>query len=354
MDIKRLIRKEVLEQRGYQAEVPSCRVKMDAMENPFTLSPSLKNILLEEMKKVSLNRYPEPGAPLVRKRFAQYYGVTPDMVIVGNGSDELIQILCTALANSASVVMIPTPTFAMYRIIALNCGRTVIELPLDSAFDLDLDATLDQISMKDPALVFISYPNNPTGNCFNEKKIEAIIAKSSGIVVIDEAYSVFSGKTLLPLLKKYDNMVILKTLSKLGLAAMRIGFLIGSADLVYELDKIRLPYNINSMSQVAAGFFLDQNQVFLNQVEDVVKRREELLEALRIMNGVSPYPSEANFILFRCDADADRIHRCLIERGVLIKNINGPGVLSNCLRVTVGNREENEEFIEALKSVVAG
>lgn len=352
MDIKTLIRKEVFEQQGYRTDITSCTIKMDAMENPFTLSPFLKDKLSEEFIKVPLNRYPELGALTIRKRFAEHYGVGEDTIMIGNGSDELIQILCTALADSASVVMVPAPTFVMYRIIALNTGRTVIEVPLDAAFDLDLDAMCHCLTTKTPALVFISSPNNPTGNCFSEKKIETIIEKSMGIVVIDEAYSSFSGKTLLPLLKKYENLAILKTLSKVGLAAMRIGFLIGAPPLVRELDKVRLPYNINALSQVAAGFYIDHIDMFVNQTKEVIERREELLKALSKIKRIYPYSSEANFIFFSCDFDTDHVYRSLIHEGILIKNLNGPGILKNCMRVTVGNREENEQFLKALKKVI--
>ena len=354
MDVKVLIREEIIRQEGYHADVVSCRIKLDANESPFTLSPSLTDALFEKMKRVRLNRYPEPGSPVIRERFARYYGVKQDMLMVGNGSDELIQLLCSALSDTNPAVMTPVPAFAMYRFISLNAGRTVTEVPLEAkTFELNVDAMLDQMAQKSPALVFISYPNAPTGNCFHKKNIEAVIAKSTGIVVVDEAYGIFSGKTLIPLLEKYDNLVILKTLSKVGLAAMRIGFLIGQPSLVRELDKVRLPYNINALSQVAANFYIDQQAFFSAQVAEVVKGRNELFEALRKIEGFHPYPTDANFIFLRCDLDADRIHRDLIARGVLIKNLSGPGVLKNCMRVTVGSREENEEFLEALKSAIA-
>ena len=354
MDMRTLIREEIRRQDGYHAGVVSCRIKLDANESPFTLSPSLKDALFEEMKKVHLNRYPDPGSPLIRERFAQHYGVKQDMLMVGNGSDELIHILCTALSDTSAAVMVPVPTFVMYRIIAMNAGRLVIETPLEATtFDLDLDAMLDHIERRTPALVFISYPNSPTANCFDGEKIEAIIAKSTGLVVVDEAYGNFSGKTLLPLLSKYDNLMILKTLSKVGLAAMRLGFLIGRASFIRELDKVRLPYNINALSQVAAGFYMDHLAFFLDQAAEVVKRRNELFEALGKMEGVRPCPTDANFIFLRCDLDADRIYTNLIARGVLIKNLNSPGVLKNCMRVTVGTREENEEFLKALNSAIA-
>lgn len=352
MDINNLIRKEVLQQKGYRAGITSYHIKLDANENPFTIPPYLKENLFEEMKKVFLNRYPEAGAIHIRKRFAKHYAVDEDMIMIGNGSDELIQILCSALADSSSVVMVPVPTFVMYSIIALNAGHVVEEVPLNASFDLDPDTMLEQVTAKSPVLIFLSYPNSPTGNCFNEGTVEAIIEASTGIVVIDEAYGNFARKTLLPLTKKYDNVVILKTLSKVGLAAMRIGFLIGSSSLVRELDKVRLPYNINALSQVAADFYLNHIDIFLSQTTAVIERREELLNGLRKIEGIHPYPSDANFIFFSCDFDTDRVYRSLIQKGILIKNLNGPGILKNCMRVTVGNREENEEFLKTLRKIL--
>ncbi len=352
MDINNLIRKEVLKQEGYRADITSCHIKLDANENPFTIPPYLKENLFEEMKKVFLNRYPEPGAIHIRRRFAKYFSVDEDMIMIGNGSDELIQILCSALVVSSSVVMVPVPTFVMYRIIALNAGHVVEEVPLNTSFDLDPDTILEQVIAKSPVLIFLSYPNSPTGNCFNEGIVEAIIEASTGIVVIDEAYGSFARKTLLPLSKKYDNVVILKTLSKVGLAAMRIGFLIGSPSLVRELDKVRLPYNINALSQISAVFYLNHIDIFLSQTNEIIERREELLNALKKIEGIHPYPSNANFIFFSCDFDTDRVYKSLIQQGVLIKNLNSPGILKNCMRVTVGNREENEEFLKSLRKIL--
>jgi histidinol-phosphate aminotransferase len=204
-----------------------------------------------------------------------------------------------------------------------------------------------------PALVFLSYPNSPTGNLFSLDKIEAIIKKSPGVVVVDEAYAAFAGDTLVSLLKKYDNLIILKTLSKLGMASMRLGFLIGNKDIIAQLDKVRLPYNINSLSQTAANFFLDYQMEFAGQVQEVIKRREELYLALQEIAGIKPYPSRANFIYFSCIFDSDRIYANLTAAGIYVKNLNKPSRMKNCMRVTVGNLEENASFIKALKSVIS-
>ena len=353
MNFKDLIRKEILSQTAYPAQVPACKIRLDANENPFTLPASLKNGIFEAMKKIELNRYPEAGSHRLRARFAEYYGVEEDMLMIGNGSDELIQILCTALTGQIMDVIIPVPTFAMYRISALNNGHRVIGVPLDASFDLDLDVILSHLATtKTTPLIFLSYPNNPTGNCFSRQKIETILEQAKGIVVVDEAYSPFSGKSFLPFLSRYENLVILKTLSKVGLAAMRIGFLVGPAPLIHELDKVRLPYNINALSQVAAGFYLDNEKTFLEQTEEIIGMREELFEALKEVEGIHPYPSEANFIFFSCDFDLDSVYSTFLEKGILIKAFNTPGIAERCMRVTVGNHKENEEFLAALKNIV--
>jgi len=354
MDIKNLVRKEVLNQEAYCASSVPCRIRLDANENPYTLSASQKSKIIESLEKVPLNRYPEPGSPELRRGFAGLYGVDEDMLIVGNGSDELIQLLLIAVKGGASGVMIPVPTFAMYKISALNTGHRVIEVPLDDRFDLDVDSMLEIIKNRSPELVFLSYPNNPTGNCFNPGKIEAVIRASSGIVVVDEAYFNFAGRTFLPYLDKYDNLAVLKSLSKAGLAAMRIGIFIGCPLLAKELNKVRLPYNLNAFSQIIARFYVENEADFQKQADKVAGKREDLFRGLSKIDGIRPYPSDANFILFNCSFDTGSVYKGLIKREILIRKFNAPGILGSCMRVTVGNCKENDEFLEALRDVVAG
>ena len=352
MVIKDLVEKGILKQSGYIAPEVTGAIKMSANENPISLQEPFKKKLMEEMSRVDFNRYPEAGALKLRDRFAQYYGVDKDMVMLGNGSDELIQTLCITLKGKIKGVLVPVPTFSMYKIIAVNTGNKVVEVPLDKNFDLDCDAIIAQIKENFPALVFLSYPNSPTGNLFSRDKIEVIIKKSPGIVIVDEAYAIFSGQTLLPLLKKYDNLIFLNTLSKLGLASMRLGFLIGNRDIVVQLDKVRLPFNVNSLSQIAANFFLDNQDEFYRQVAEIIKRREELYWDLKEIAGIKLYPSRANFIFFSCAFDSNRIYNKLVAEGIIVKNLNIPPLMPDCMRVTVGNRNENEAFLRALKSVI--
>jgi len=353
MDIRSLIKEEVLAQKAYPVERAACQVKLDANENPLAMPGPLREQFAARLAAVSLNRYPEAGSPAPAARFAKIFGVGEDQVILGNGSDELIQILCTAVARPGAEVMIPVPTFAMYRIAARNAGCRVAEVPLDGGFDLDLDAMRGRIAAHPPALTFLAWPNNPTGNCFSRDRIEAILRESPGIVVVDEAYFHFSGQTFLPILGRHENLVILRTLSKVGFAAMRIGLLVGPATLVCELNKVRPPYNLNTMSQAAAAFYLDHEETFLNQAQEIRRWRGELFSAMKAIPVIRPRPTDANFIFFDCDFDADRVYRRLMERGVLVKNFNAPGITKNFMRVTVGTREENSRFIEELRHIIS-
>ncbi len=355
LNIENIIKKAVVSQKAYPVEDLTCRVKLDANENPYTLPHPLKRMITKRLEAVSLNRYPAPGSPGLKRAFAGYYGVDEDMILIGNGSDELIHILLTAVdPHLSGSVMFPTPTFAMYGIIARNSGHTVIEVDLNDRFELNKDAMLGVISEKNPAITFISYPNNPTGKCFNRDDIEEILDASSGIVVIDEAYCNFSGRTFLHDLDRWDNLVILRTLSKVGLAALRLGILIGHPLLVHHLNKVRLPYNVNIFSQVVGELFVEHNKDFMELTDKIVAGRKWLFDELTDIEGIKPYTSDANFILFSCFMRKDDVYAELIERGVLVKNFTSPDSLKECMRVTVGTETENREFIESLKIIMQG
>jgi histidinol-phosphate aminotransferase len=353
MDVRLLIKEEILGQEAYPVEASTCRIKLDANENPLAIPAPLREKFAARLASVELNRYPEAGSLSLASRFAAAFGVGEGQVMIGNGSDELIQILYTAFARPGAVVMIPFPTFAIYRISALNAGYRVEAVPLDGSFDLDLPAMQERMVVHPPTLTLLAWPNNPTGKCFTPERIETILGESRGLVVVDEAYFHFSQKTFLPLLGRYDNLVILRSLSKVGFAAMRIGLLIGPRDLVHELHKVRLPYNLNALSQAAAGFYLDEEEAFLKQVREIRRWREELFTAMKAIPGIHPRPTDANFIFFSCDFDADRVYRGLMERGILIKNLSAPGAMEGAMRVTVGTGGENRQFIEALKDILS-
>jgi len=346
-----LIRDEVAGQQAYSIEDTPARIKLDANENPYPLPLRLRSKLFASMKAVDLHHYPEPGSHLLRKAYAKHFGVGEDMIIVGNGSDEAIAILCTAIARPGAAILIPVPTFPMYRISAMNNGLRVFDVPLDGQGDLDLNRMERLLETEKPAITFLSYPNNPTGACFDAERVERLIQASPGVVVVDEAYYHFSGRTFLPKLRQYDRLVILRTLSKIGLAAMRIGFLIAAPELVRELNKVRLPYNLNTLSQVAASFYLEHETVFLDQVARIRRERDRLLDSLRSIKGVQAYPTDANFIFFCCKYREDDVYDALLREGILVKKIVRPGGASG-IRVTIGTRKENGEFLRVVRSVL--
>jgi histidinol-phosphate aminotransferase len=244
----------------------------------------------------------------------------------------------------------------MYGIITQALGEEKIQIPLDKEFDLDLKRILDTIRKEKPKLIFLSSPNNPTGNCFSSDRIlkiidltSSLLTRHSSLVVVDEAYQPFSSnKGLLPLLKDYKNLVFMRTLSKIGLAGLRVGFLIADKEIINEVNKVRLPFNLNSLSQAIAIEALKDRKTFQNHISAIASEREKLFVELKKMDGVTPYPSEANFILFRV-SNSDRVYKGLLEKGVLVRNMRG--VVDGCLRVTVGTPGENKIFLNTLKKV---
>ena len=338
MDIKNLVKPNIRSLRAYQAEEIPCKVKLDANESPYGV---------KALKTVKTNRYPDPEAKALRNILARQFKVKPENILHGNGSDELIQCLITTFGGP---VLFPTPTFSMYRIISQVQGEESAGIPLDEKFDLDTDAFLKAIKSRNPKLIFLSSPNNPTGNSFSAEKMLKILRQSKGIVIVDEAYQAFSDrKSFLPLLKKYQNLIILKTLSKIGLAGLRVGFMIARKDVIDEVNKVRLPFNLNSLSQKLAVETLKKNALMRSEIKTIVSERKKLFNEMKKIDGIEPYPSDANFILFRTDK-SDRIYKELLKMGILIRNMKG--IINGCLRVTVGTPNENMAFLKAIKSAV--
>ncbi|MEW6409225.1 MAG: histidinol-phosphate transaminase [Nitrospirota bacterium] len=349
--VKNLIRKEVLRLKAYTVENAKCRIKLDAHEIPYSLPDELRSKVVNALNRVLLNRYPDPESKVLREIISRQLKVNIDNIVLGNGSDELIQYLIAVFGNSPGKVLYPVPSFAMYNITSRALGQIPVEVRLDKDFDIPIKNFMLTVKQEKPHLIFLSYPNNPTGNCFSGDKIIRIIEESKAAVVIDEAYYDFSKKSFLSYLKNYKNLIILRTLSKIGLAGLRVGILITHPEIVTEINKVRLPYNINSLSQAAAITVLKNRHIINRQVNAIINERKRLYEALLKIKGIKPFPSEGNFILFR-GSNSDAIYRGLFKKGILIKNLSKPGALKGCLRVTVGRPEENEAFIKALRKLV--
>jgi histidinol-phosphate aminotransferase len=348
-DISTLIRPQVRKLAAYSVDETPVRIKLDAMENPFPLPAALRREIAAVVRNTRINLYPDPSAKKLKKAIASMWKMKPEQMILGNGSDELIQAIILAFGGP---VLIPVPTFAMYDITSRALAQSVVAVPLEEDFDLNADLMLKKAKERKAKVIFLACPNNPTGNRFSDSEIRKILEHADAAVVIDEAYYSFSGKTWLPLLKKYPNIIILRTLSKIGFAGLRIGVLTASQTVIDELNKIRLPYNINSLSQEVGITALGHQEVIERQISLLISERERLYNALSKLPGVTAYPSETNFIMIRTAADASRIHQKLKQAGILIKNLNKPGPLKNCLRVTIGTPEENKEFLRRLKEIL--
>ena len=347
------MRPEIRVLKPYHVPDSNDLIKLDAMENPYTWPDSLVDEWLEVLRNVSFNRYPDPAAQKLKQRLCGSFGIPQAMdVMLGNGSDELIQMIMLLVAAPERVVLAPEPTFSMYRMIAIATGLRYIGIPLQNDFDLDADAMLEAIATHQPAVVFLSYPNNPSGNLFDEKTMYKLIEVTPGLVVVDEAYHAFANATFVNRLGEYPNLLVLRTLSKMGLAGLRLGLLAGNPQWLSEVNKIRLPYNINVLVQVSAEFAMGHQKIFDEQTRQICRDRDTLLGELQGLEGITVYPSQANFILFRVPAGrATEIFESLKTHDVLIKNLhNVGGMLTDCLRVTIGKPDENRAFMAAMRA----
>ncbi|MFP4682231.1 MAG: histidinol-phosphate transaminase [Ectothiorhodospira sp.] len=351
-----LIRPEVLEQSAYAVSPAEGLIKLDAMENPYAWPESLRQAWAEHLSGVAVNRYPDPRADALVRDLRSVMGIPQNAgVLLGNGSDELIQILLMALAAPGRVVMAPEPAFVMYRTVARWLGMDYVGVPLREDFSLDLPALHRALENHRPAVLFLAYPNNPTGNLWPRGAVEALIEAAPGLVVVDEAYGPFADDSFLPMAGTHPRLLVMRTVSKLGLAGLRLGYLCGPAPWLEELDKLRLPYNINVLTQAAARFALEHHDVLESQAAAIRRDRGDLYRALQGLEGITPFPSEANFILFRTPPGRARaLFEGIRARGVLIKDLSGQGgLLADCLRVTVGTPGENARFLEALSGAMA-
>lgn len=352
MSPDQLVRPEILRLAAYH--VPDARgmVKLDAMENPYRLPSDLAHALGEVLAGAAINRYPDPRADELKAVMRQAFAIPAELeIMLGNGSDELIQILAMALARPGATLLSVEPSFVMYRLIAEFCGLHYVGVSLTSDFALDEAAMLAAIAAHRPALVFLAYPNNPTGNAFDRAVIERIVRATPGLVVVDEAYHAFAGGlSFLHEVSRHDNLMVMRTVSKLGLAGLRLGYLAAKPGWITEFDKVRLPYNIGVLTQISARFALEHVAVLEQQAARIVAERTRLAQALQALPQVQVHDSMANFLLLRLPGAA-AVFEGLKRRGVLVKNLHGAHpLLADCLRVTVGTPDENALFLDALKA----
>ena len=351
--LQRLIRQDIQSIHGYAVQPSAGMVKLDMMENPFRLPPELQRALGERLSHVAINRYPADGIERLREALARHAQM-PDgcALTLGNGSDELIMMLGLACNMPGASVLAPLPGFVFYGLAAQLQGLRFAGVPLTPDFELDEAAMLAAIEQHRPSLIYLAYPNNPTANLWDDAVIDRIIEAAPGLVVMDEAYQPFASRDSLHRLERHANVLLMRTMSKFGLAGLRVGYLIGRREVIAEIEKLRPPFNVGVLNAEAALFALEHEAEYRRQAAVIRAEREGLQQALKALPGVTPYPSEANMILARVP-DAKRAFEGMKARGVLVKNVSAlHPLLANCLRLTVGTPDENTAMIEALEASV--
>lgn len=354
--IEALVSDSVRSIQSYKVADAAGMVKLDAMENPWEWPEAMKDEWSLLLREVNINRYPSASSPQLKSAIQRHMGVSDnDDILLGNGSDELIQIITMMIGHSGRPIMAVEPSFVMYKLVSTWLNVPYVPVTLNADFQLDLPAMLKAIGEHNPAVIFIAQPNNPTGNLFDVDSIGSIAQASDGLVVLDEAYTAFSDSDLLPLLSDYANVLVMRTLSKVGLAGLRLGMLIGAKPWIAELDKLRLPYNINALTQLSTEFALKHFHVFEDQTQRIRENRTALFTALSEFVELKVWPSAANFLLVRSlSVGATELHAALKSQGILVKLLHGAHpLLEECLRINVSSEEENAFLIAALKKVFA-
>ncbi|MBC3928917.1 histidinol-phosphate transaminase [Undibacterium sp. CY21W] len=351
VSITDIIRPEISSLAAYHVPDAAGLLKLDAMENPYLLPAEMQQALAQHLAQVALNRYPVPSYSSLKQLIADKLGVPADReIVLGNGSDELIAMISVACAKPGAKVLAPVPGFVMYAMSAKFASLEFIGVPLQADLTLDTAAMLAAIRTHRPAITYLAYPNNPTGTLYDADDIVAIThaVGDSGVVVVDEAYQPFAPSSFMPRLTEFNNLVVMRTVSKLGLAGIRLGYMAGNNALMHEFEKVRPPYNINVLTQAAAEFVLQRVEVLDAQAAELRAQRSQLAMALSALPGVQVFPSAANFLLIRV-ANAEQVFAKLLDHKILVKNVGKMhSLLENCLRITVSTQEENALFMAAL------
>lgn len=344
------VNSKVLDIESYSVPGIECPVRLDGNESPFATNPQMLEEIYKKLSSIELNRYPDPDCKRLKDIVSNMIGFNKDGILFGNGSDELIQMLVETFTGKSGVVLVPRPTFSMYRLTSLILNNIVVETGLDSNFELNLEDIRSKIEEFDPDLLFFASPNNPTGNAFSADKIIKIVESTTGIVVVDEAYFDYYGYTFIPEIEKYDNFIVLRTLSKIGFASIRLGILFGNPALVNEINKTRLPYNINSISQQVAEVAFNNSELLEENFKTIIAERERLFEELNKIENIKVFPSDSNFFLIKVP-DSEIYFNDLVERGILVRNLGSSPGLEGCIRVTIGTPRENEAFLGAISAI---
>ena len=352
------IRDDIKSMSAYRiADLSEGFIKLDAMESPyhpFARFPELSNEWLRLIAQAQIHLYPNPAASGLQETLRKAFNIPESAAIaLGNGSDELIQFLTLLVAQSGAAMLAVEPSFVIYRHNAELYGMNYVGVPLNEDLTLDLPAVLSAIDKHQPALIFIAYPNNPTGVCFRREEVEAIIRAARGIVVVDEAYGAFSRDSFLPQAGSIENLVVMRTISKIGFAGLRIGYAAGSPAVMGELAKILPPYNMNQLSLATAKFALQHHDTIQTTIDILKTERERVFNELSAIGRLKAFPSEANFITVRVP-DADALFNTLKENRILIKKLHGTHpLLAQCVRITIGSPEQNDAVLDIIRKLYA-
>ena len=348
-----MIKDSVRALRAYSLKADRTRIKLNQNENPWDLPLAIKQETLRRLDERPWSRYPDFSPQSLHESLARFSGWIPEGILVGNGSNELIQALLMVTVGAGTRVVISEPTFTLYRQITTVLGGNVISVPMRSDLSYDVDSIKREIKSHSPAVTIICSPNNPTGCVIDRDELVSLLETSTGLIVIDEAYHEFSGASVVPLLNKYSNLVVLRTFSKaMAMAGLRVGYLLAAPALTKEIAKALLPYNLNIVSQIAAQVAIEQFESSLQPLIDLVcAERERLFNGLTEIEGLEPVRSRANFMIVRSAISPRRVFDELLQRDILIRDVSSYPQLTDYFRVSVGTPEENNQLLDALREI---
>ena len=354
---KKYYRDSLKELKPYDPHEVPYKVKLNANENPYGLPEGIIEEILKKAKNIEYFRYPNANSVKLSETVSTFLGLNRDNIVIGNGSDELIDYLIKAFSEKKRKVITTAPAFAMYKIYSIVNGSNFVQIPLSqNNFSLNEDKILEEAKNEDSSIIFIAYPNAPTGNYFAEGKIKKIIEESGCLVVVDEAYYEFGKKTFVPLISRYDNLVILRTFSKAySLASLRVGYLLSNPKIINEIRKVKSPFNVNTFSQLAAQVVFENKEVLKDNIEKIIEERKRLINGINELPFFEAHPSQTNFVLVEVGSkeNSDLVYDNLLKQGILVQTVSDP-IFSTSryfLRITVGNKEENDILIKGLENV---
>jgi len=354
---KKYYRNSLRELKPYDPHEVPYKIKLNANENPYGLPEEIVEEILGKAKNLEFPRYPNANSVKLSEAVSSFWGLSRDNIVIGNGSDELIDYLIKAFSEKGRRVITTAPSFAMYKIYSIINGSNFVQIPLGQGnFSLNEDKILEEAKKEDSSVVFIAYPNAPTGNYFAEGKITKIIEESGCLVVVDEAYFEFGEKTFVPLISQYDNLVILRTFSKAySIASLRVGYLLSNPEIINEIRKVKSPFNVNTFSQLAAQVVFENKEILKDGIKKIVKERERLTNRINELPPFEAHPSRTNFVLVEVGSkeNTNLVYNSLLEQGILVQIVSDPlfSTFRYFLRVSVGNKEENDILLKELENV---